>query len=88
MEEEKKELIKNKERCRKPGTSLVVLWLRLCAPNARDPGSIPGQGTSSHMLQLKNPWSHNDDQRSRAATKTQNSQVNKFLKKKCIGNHY
>ncbi|TEA37700.1 hypothetical protein DBR06_SOUSAS9210016, partial [Sousa chinensis] len=29
--------------------SLVVQWLRLCAPNAGDPGSIPGQGTRSHM---------------------------------------
>ena len=30
-------------------TSLVVQWLRLCAPNAGGPGSIPGQGTRSHM---------------------------------------
>ena len=35
------------------GTSLVVQWLRLCTPNAGVPGSIPGQGTRSHMLQLK-----------------------------------
>ena len=27
------------------GTSLVAQWLRLCAPNAGDLGSIPGQGT-------------------------------------------
>ena len=27
------------------GTSLVVQWLRLCTPNARDTGSIPGWGT-------------------------------------------
>ena len=33
-------------------TSLVVQGLRLCAPNAGDPGWIPGQGTGSHMLQL------------------------------------
>ena len=33
-------------------TSLVVQWLRLHAFNAGDPGSIPGQGTRSHMLQL------------------------------------
>ena len=33
------------------GTSLVVQWLRLCAPNAGDLGSIPGQGTRVHMLQ-------------------------------------
>ena len=32
----------------------MVQWLRLRAPNAGGPGSIPGQGTSSsHMLQLK-----------------------------------
>ena len=29
------------------GTSMVVQWLRLCAPNAGDLGSIPGQGTRS-----------------------------------------
>ena len=37
------------------GTSLVVQWLRLHTPNAGDPGSIPGQGTRSHMPQLKIP---------------------------------
>ena len=31
------------------GTSLVVQWVRLCAPNAGGPGSIPGQGTRSHI---------------------------------------
>ena len=35
------------------GTSLVVLWLRLWAPNTVGLGSIPGQGTRSHMLQLR-----------------------------------
>ena len=34
-------------------TSVVVQWLRLCAPNAKGPGSIPGQGTRFHMLQLR-----------------------------------
>ena len=34
-------------------TSLVVQWLRLHAPNSGDLGSIPGQGTRSHMQQLK-----------------------------------
>ena len=34
------------------GTSLMVQWLRLCAPNADGLGSIPGWGTRSHM-QLK-----------------------------------
>ena len=33
------------------GTSLVVQWLRLHAPNARGPGIIPGRGARSHMLQ-------------------------------------
>ena len=37
------------------GTFLVVQWLRLHAPNAGGPGSIPGQGTRSLMLQLKIP---------------------------------
>ena len=32
-----------------PGTSLVAQWLRLRAPNAGGPGSIPGQGTRSHV---------------------------------------
>ena len=36
------------------GISLVVQGLRLHAPNPGGPGSIPGQGTRSHMLQLKN----------------------------------
>lgn len=50
-------------------TSLVVQWLRLCAPYTGDPRSIPGQGTRSlmpqprvRMLQLQIPH---------AATKTQ-----------------
>ena len=52
------------------GTSLVVQWLRLRAPNAGGPGSILGQGTRSHMLQLKKI--------PRAATKTRCSQkINK-----------
>ena len=34
-------------------TSLVVQWLRLCAPNAGGLGSIPGQENRSHMLQLR-----------------------------------
>ena len=34
------------------GTSLVVQWLRLNAPNAEDPGSIPDPGTRFHMPQL------------------------------------
>ena len=34
-------------------TSLVAQWLRLHTPSAEGPGSIPGQGTSSHMLKLR-----------------------------------
>ena len=34
------------------GTSLVVQWLRRCAHDAGGLGSILGQGTRSHMLQL------------------------------------
>ena len=35
------------------GISLVVQWLRLHAPSAGGPGSIPGQGTRFRMPQLK-----------------------------------
>ena len=34
-------------------TSVVVLWLRLCSSKAGVLGSIPGQGTRIHMLQLR-----------------------------------
>ena len=34
---------------RNAGTSLVVQWVRLRAPNAGGPGSIPGWGTRCHM---------------------------------------
>ena len=34
------------------GTSLVAQWLRPCAPDAGGLGSIPVQGTGSHMPQL------------------------------------
>ena len=35
------------------GTCLVIQWLRLHPPNARDPSLIPHQGTISHKLQLR-----------------------------------
>ena len=35
------------------GTSLVAQWVRLSTPNSGGLGLIPGQGTGSHMLQLK-----------------------------------
>ena len=34
------------------GISLVVQWLGLCAPGTGGPGSIPEQGSGSHMLPL------------------------------------
>ena len=39
------------------GASLVVQQLRLHIPNVEGPGSIPGQGTRFHMLQLKTYYS-------------------------------
>ena len=38
---------------RSSGTSLVFQWLRHHTPNAGGPGSIPSQGTRSHMPQLR-----------------------------------
>ena len=35
------------------GTSLVVQWLRFGGPNEGGPVSIPGQGTRSHMPQVR-----------------------------------
>ena len=52
------------------GSSLLVQWLRLHAPNAGGSGSIPAQGTRYHMLQSKIPH---------AATKTWHSQINTFF---------
>ena len=59
--EELKSLLKKvKEESGKPGlkfsiqgTSLVVQWLRLCTPKAEGLGLIPGQGTRSHIAQLR-----------------------------------
>ena len=53
------------------GTSLVVQWIRLCTPNTGGPGSIPGQGTRFHVLQLKIL---------NVATKTRHSQIKKKKK--------
>ena len=47
------------------GTSLVAQWVRLRAPNAGGPGSIPGRGIRTRMPQLslhaatKNPACYN-----------------------------
>ena len=57
----------------------MVQWLRLCAPAAGNPGLIPGQGTRSHMLQLR---VHMLLLRVLCATiKTQCSQINENFKK-------
>ena len=42
-----------REKINRGGTSLVVQWLKLRAPNAGGLGFIPAQGTESHMPQLK-----------------------------------
>ena len=42
----------------------MVQSLRLCTHNAEGPGSSPGWGNRSHMLQLKNPVWCNEDWRS------------------------
>ena len=73
---------------RKLGTSLVAQWLRLRVPNAGGLGSIPGQGTRSHMPQLKIPYAatkiphaamkipHAATKMPRATTKTSRNQIN------------
>ena len=53
-------------------TSLVVEWLRLWAPKAGGPGSIPGNGTRPHMPQLEKILS--------VASKIQRSQIKKEIK--------
>ena len=52
----------------------VAQWLGCCTLNVGGPGSIPGQGTRGHMLQLRVrvPQLRN----SPVATKTQCSQIN------------
>ena len=39
------------------GTSLVAQWLSLWAANAGGQGSVPGQWTGPHMLQIKTQYS-------------------------------
>ena len=60
---------KESDKISQLGTSLVVQWLRLCAPNAGGLGSIPGRGTRPHTLllrvgvpQLKDPTCCTKDQ--------------------------
>jgi len=69
------------------GTSLVVQWLKLCASNARGLGLIPGQGTRSHMQQLRVCLSQLKNLRLQqqilkilsVAIKTQQSQINIYI---------
>ena len=65
------------------GTFLVVQWLRLHTPGAGGPGSISGQGTRSHMLQLRvcmmqlrTPQATKKTEDPSPTTKTQRSQIN------------
>ena len=47
-----------------PETSLVDQCLRLRVPKVEGPGTIPGQGTRSHIIQLRPHMLHNKYQRS------------------------
>ena len=67
----------------------MIQQLRFCAPNAGGLGSIPGHRTRSHVSQLRVCMLKlrilNAQQRSKilcAATKTQHSQIDKYLKNK------
>ena len=77
--------VTNIERGR--GTSQVVQGLRLQAPYAGCPGLIPGQGTRSHMpqlrvcmLPLKILHAATKIKILHVPTKTQCSQIRKFIK--------
>ena len=76
------------------GASLVVQWLTFLTPNAGSLGSIPGQGTRSHMLQLRvlmlQLKFHMRQQKlkiSRVPTKTWCSQINAKKKKTTLVYH-
>ena len=62
------------------GTFLVVQWLKLHAPNAGGPSSIPGQGTRSHVLQLN--ILHAVSKMPLITTKSWHTQISKKKKKK------
>ena len=61
----------------------MIQWLRICLPNAGGLGSIPGQGTQSHMWWLRAhiPWLKVPHM----ATKTWSSQIEK---KKKVSFHF
>ena len=67
-------------------TSLVGQWLRLHAPNAGDPGSLPGQGTKSHSQQLKG--SHVQLKTLHATTKTPGQSNKQTLKERILSTPY
>ena len=52
-------------------------WLKPCCPSAGGQGSIPGQGTRSHMPQLRVCILQRRSKILSAATKTQHRQLNK-----------
>ena len=56
--------VAEKSLLRPSGTSLLVHWLRLCAPNARGQASIPGQGTRSNIAQPKSSHDLSEEDRS------------------------
>ena len=60
-------------------TSLVVQRLRLSDPNAGALGSITSLGIRPHMLQLKIPYAAMKIEDTTSCTKTQQSQINKYL---------
>ena len=67
------------------GTSL---WLRICAPNARDLGSIPHQGSGFHMPQLRTLHAATA-KISRATTKTWYRQnKRREREKKCLSSQF
>ena len=47
------EIKKNKQKKEYPGTSLVIQWLILQAPNAEGTGSVPGHRTRSCMPRIR-----------------------------------
>ena len=54
---------------------MVVQWVKLPAPNSGGPSLIPGQGTRSHMPQLKILHAAMKIKDPRAAAKTWHSQI-------------
>ena len=57
----------------------MVQWLRLGAPHAGGMGSIPGQGTRSHMLQLRVRMLQRRLKILCATAKTSHGQINKQI---------